>query len=97
MTSRLTLSPRAQLDIDEIWDYSADRWGIDQAETYVRRLGQHMTLIAGQPGLATPCPEIRAGYHRFPCGAHVLFYRVVQGDVEVVRILHSRMDFGRHL
>jgi toxin ParE1/3/4 len=97
MTGRLTLSPRAQLDIDEIWDYTANRWGIDQAETYVRRLGQHMTLIARQPELGNLCPEIRTGYHRFPCEAHILFYRVVEGDVEVVRILHSQMDFVRHL
>lgn len=58
--------------------------GIDQAETYVRRLGQHMALIARQPDLGSPCPEIRADYRRFPCEAHVLFYRVAQSDVEVV-------------
>jgi DNA-binding beta-propeller fold protein YncE len=34
MTGRYVLPPRAQADLDDIWDYSADRWGLDQAETY---------------------------------------------------------------
>jgi toxin ParE1/3/4 len=97
MTDRLTLSPRAQRDISDIWDYTAERWGVDQAEFYVRNLARHMTSIAGNPALGNPCPEVRAGYHRFPCEAHILFYRIVDGDIEIIRILHNRMDFSRHL
>jgi plasmid stabilization system protein ParE len=29
------LSPRAQRDIAEIWDYSASIWGVQQVEVYV--------------------------------------------------------------
>jgi len=28
---RFALSPRAQADLDEIWDYSATRWGVLQS------------------------------------------------------------------
>ena len=31
--TRAALSPRAQADLDEIWDFTAKRWGLDQAET----------------------------------------------------------------
>ena len=41
--------------------------------------------------------EVRAGYHKYRAGSHFLFYRVTSGGVEVVRILHERMDFGWHL
>ena len=34
MTGHFVLTPRARADLDEIWDYTADRWGLDQAETY---------------------------------------------------------------
>lgn len=30
----LGFSPAAQADIEGIWDYSADRWGPDQADRY---------------------------------------------------------------
>jgi hypothetical protein len=39
MTERCNLSPRAALDLDEIWDYTAKRWGVEQAETYASGFG----------------------------------------------------------
>lgn len=32
------LSPRAREDLSEIWDYTARRWGTDQADRYVRQI-----------------------------------------------------------
>lgn len=97
MTGRFTLLPRAQRDLDAIWDYTAKRWGIDQAEAYTVQLGQHVAMVAGTPSLGKGCPEVRAGYYRFPSGSHILFYRLVDGTIEVVRILHERMDYILHL
>ena len=34
--SRYVLSPRARADLDDIWAYTARRWGTDQAEDYIR-------------------------------------------------------------
>ncbi|MFL6605065.1 MAG: type II toxin-antitoxin system ParD family antitoxin [Steroidobacteraceae bacterium] len=31
MTGHFVLTPRAQTDLDEIWDYTADHWGAFQA------------------------------------------------------------------
>ena len=97
MTSRYTLSPRAQGDLDEIWTYTVKRWGVDQAELYIRQIGRHIMAIAAQPTMGRACRDIRAGYYKYPTGSHVLFYRLIAGGIEVVRILHERMDFGRHL
>ena len=91
------LSPRAQADIDEIWDYSADRWGIDQADRYIGKLREAIETIANDPRRGRPCDHLRAGYRRCSVAAHVLFFRVVAGGVEVVRVLHQSMDFERHL
>jgi toxin ParE1/3/4 len=97
MKGQLKLSPLAQYDLSEIWDYTAAQWNSDQAETYIRRLAQTMALIAAEPQLGQPCPHIREGYRRFPCGAHIMFYRLMDPDVEIVRILHKSMDFNRRL
>jgi toxin ParE1/3/4 len=56
MTGRYVLSPRAQLDLDEIWSYTESRWGIDQAEIYTRQLWQHVKIIAAQPTRGRACP-----------------------------------------
>lgn len=97
MTGRYILSARAQRDIDEIWDYTAKRWSIDQAEIYTRQLGQDIEAVAAQPTIGRACPEVRAGYYRYPSGSHVLFYRRIEGGVDIVRILHARMDFAQHI
>jgi toxin ParE1/3/4 len=97
MTGRFVLSPRARADLDEIWDYTTDRWGLDQAETYIRALWQRIEAVAANPAMGQDCSEIRAGYSKIACGSHVLFYRVVAGGIDVVRVLHERMDFDRHI
>jgi toxin ParE1/3/4 len=52
--SGYVLSPRARADLEGIWDYTAERWGVDQAEDCIRLLqraietvprGLHATLV----------------------------------------------------
>ncbi len=97
MTARVVLSPRAQSDLDEIWEYSTDRWGVDQAEKYLRTVWERMQDIATNPAMGEDCSIVRAGYRKIPCGSHVLFYRVIDEGVDIVRVLHERMDYQRHL
>jgi len=97
MTGRYVLSPRAQLDLDDIWNYTESRWGIGQPEKYTRQLWQHIKAIAARPTSGRACPEVRAGYHKYRSGSHFLFCRITSNGVDVVRILHERMDFERHL
>ena len=91
------LSPRAQADIDQIWEYSADRWDIDQANRYIAQIRRAIEVIASDPRRGRSCDEIREGYRRFSAGSHVLFFRIVEGQIDVVRVLHQSMDFGLHL
>lgn len=97
MTGRFILTPRAKADLDEIWDYTMARWGLDQAEAYTRQLWRDIASVAGRPSLGRECSEVRKGYCKYPSGSHVLFYRVIADGIDVVRILHERMDYGRHI
>ncbi len=95
--NRVVFTPRARADLDDIWEYTARRWGIDQAERYLRRIAEAAELIAETPGRGRNCDYVREGYRKYPVGLHVLFYREMSGSVDVVRILHQQMDFDRHL
>jgi len=97
MTARALLSPRAQADLDEIWNHTVQTWGIDQAETYLRQIWQRIERAAENPAVGRACPEIRRGYYKLAGGSHILFYRRIDNGIEVIRILHSRMDASRHL
>jgi toxin ParE1/3/4 len=95
--SRYVLSPAAQADLDDIWDYGEATWGAAQAETYIRSLQQAVETIAADPRRGRDCAEVRAGYFKFAVGVHMLFYQRTVDGVAVMRILHQRMDFDRHL
>lgn len=92
------LSPRAQRDIEDIWDYTADHWNVRQAETYIRQIKLAIETVAAEPKIGRSCSDIRPGYWKYPAGSHVVFFRLTDnGIIDIVRILHSRMDFERHL
>jgi toxin ParE1/3/4 len=61
MTGRFVLSPRAQTDLDDILDYTADRWGLDLAETYTRDIWRRIEEVAARPAMGQDCSDIRAG------------------------------------
>lgn len=98
MNHRYLVSPAAQADLDQIWDYTSDRWGPNQAEQYLREIQRAIERAAANPHIGQACDEVRPGYRKLSAGSHLLFYRIATGDVvDIVRILHQRMDVDRHL
>ncbi|QFS89854.1 Toxin ParE1 [Mycobacterium sp. THAF192] len=95
--NRYLLSPAAQADLEQIWAFSVDRWGRDQAEKYLREIQRGIDRVADNPMIGRVCDEVRSGYRRHPDGSHVLFYRVEGNMIDVVRILHKRMEMDLHL
>ncbi len=95
--TKYRLTPAAQRDLSSIWDHTQQRWGVRQAETYLTEIRAAIERIAEDPRRGRACDEIREGYHRYGIGSHLLFY--IDGDdgVDVIRILHQRMDPTRHL
>lgn len=93
------LSKKAQEDLRKIWDYSVETWSENQAEAYYENLISSFDYIASRPvAVGRSYDEVRIGYRGLHCGRHIVFYRILKtGKVRIVRILHERMDFGRHL
>ncbi len=92
------LTPRARRDLSEIWDYSADQWGAAQADRYIRLIATACGALSTGRAKGRSAEAIRPGYSRQTVGSHVVFYRNRnRGGIEIVRILHQRMDVERHL
>ena len=91
------LTPAAQADLSEIWDYTAKHWGEAQAERYTRDIQATCEALGNGAQVGLSAEDIRAGYRKIGVGSHVLYYREREGTVEIVRILHRRMDVARHL
>jgi toxin ParE1/3/4 len=94
---RCILSPAAQADIDGIWDYTADTWSIEQADRYVALIRRAYETISPDGHEGRPMPEVRKGYRKLAVGSHLIVFRLVDGYVDVIRILHQRMDISARL
>jgi toxin ParE1/3/4 len=94
---RYLLSRLAQIDLDEIWDYTARTWNIDRAELYVSEIRQALHALVDGHLIGRPANEIGAGYRKLRVNSHFIFYRVESETFLVVRVLHQRMDFRSHI
>ena len=95
--SQTILSPKAKVDLSDIWDYTLAEWGVDQAEKYVRELWAAMQAQALDYSTSTDISDIRKGFRKTRSGSHVIFFKLTDDGIDVIRILHQRMDFERHL
>ena len=93
---RARFTPLARADLEEIWRYTFGRWSPDQADRY------HQAIVDAAGELATGAKvgrpvEIRAGYLKYAVGSHVIFYRRTGAGIDVIRVLHRRMDVPSRL
>lgn len=91
------LSPAAERDLEGIWRYTRREWGVEQADRYIDLLSTAFTGLAEAPLSAPACEHIRAGYRRRHVGRHMIYFRMADYGIAIIRILHERADAPRHL
>ncbi|MCK9395820.1 MAG: type II toxin-antitoxin system RelE/ParE family toxin [Methylobacter sp.] len=87
------LTEDAKEDLRCIYRYGVKEFGEAQANLYYDALFRHFEQIADNPYLFQAVDHIRKGYRRSVCGTDSVFYRVVDGTVEIISIL-CRQDFN---
>lgn len=91
-----TLTSQADRDLEEIWDYTDQKWGRTQACAYLTRLEDRMRVLADNPSRGRKRLEVSGMPMSFHEGKHMIFYRPTEDGIEVLRVLHDSMDFSRH-
>jgi len=93
--TRYVLSEEADRDISDIFDFSAQTFGYVQAAEYMLSLEACLLRLVDNPALGRERNEIRAGLRSVALASHVVFYRVDDTSVRVVRVLHGSRDLPR--
>ena len=91
------LSPAAECDLESIWKYARGEWGLEQAERYTDLLTAAFQALAESPKSAPTCDHIRHGYRRRNIERHMIYFRIADYGIAVIRMLHERMDARQHL
>ena len=95
---KFILSRKAIADLEEIWNCTAEQWSEQQAGRYYELLVQACRDAARLPASNPTYEVILPGLHGMHVGKHIIFYRTTTGSaIEVVRILHQRMDLPNRL
>lgn len=91
------LTPAAERDLERIWTHTFRQWGVEQANRYIDILTTTFAELAQSPNTAPACDQIRPGYRRRSVERHMIYFRIMDYGIAIIRLLHGRMDAPRHL
>ncbi len=102
--TRIRIQEAASYRLDDIYRYTRDRWGEQQAERYITGLFEAFEGIKTRKTLSKPIPaEFGIEGYFFRYERHVVYWRRLSNeDIGIVTVLHERMhqmdrfreDFG---
>jgi toxin ParE1/3/4 len=89
---KLVISPAAREDLKVIYQYGCGAWGVRRSSQYLDRLKDQLWGLIDNPELGVKRDELVRGIRSVSVDSHVLFYRIKNRRLEVIRVLHARQD-----
>jgi toxin ParE1/3/4 len=92
------ISEKALEDINNIWIYTAENWSVEQADRYYNLIIDEIEYIVHNLDMARDFGKIRKLYSYSKVKSHLIFFKKNKAnEIEVVRVLHERMDIENRL
>jgi toxin ParE1/3/4 len=91
------ISKKAISDLEEIWLFTVEKWSVAQADRYYNLIFDEINFICQNSDSEKSMEHIRKGYRASKVKSHLIFYRILNNTIEVIRILHERMDIENRL
>jgi len=96
--AKVILRQKAIDDLSDIWDYTMYKWSENQADIYYSTIKFACKEIGTNLDIGKQYYGISANLFGFKSGKHIIFYHMISEDeIEVIRILHERMDLKNRL
>ncbi|PWC15468.1 plasmid stabilization protein [Brenneria roseae subsp. roseae] len=102
--ANVRIQEAASYRLDEIYRYTRERWGTEQADRYITGMFQAFAKIDTHEVVSRPVPaEFGVEGFSFRYERHVIYWRrLSNGDIGIVTVLHEQMhqidrfreDFG---
>jgi toxin ParE1/3/4 len=93
----LDFTPAALSDLQSIRTYTLQTWGARQEQLYLDSLWAKFETIVAEPAKCRTRNDLFPGCQIAAQGRHVILFRIHGNTLQIVRILHSSMDFRRHI
>ena len=95
--TRIEITGDAEQDLIDIYLHGIEHFGLNQAERYSEILHARIDIIAENPSFGSDYGFVRDGLRRYESVSHAIYFQRIAKGVRALRILHGRMDPGRHL
>ncbi len=96
--STCIISEKALEDINKIWIYTAENWSVEQADRYYNSILDEVEYISQNFEMALDFGKIRKTYRFSKVKSHLVFFKKNKyNEIEVIRVLHERMDLKNRL
>ena len=92
----LRLTRKAETDLDDNFDYIADD-NPEAAEHLIYRITDLFESLVAYPEMGRTFDELIPGIRCVPVGNYVIFYRFLQNDVVILRVIHAARDITSDL
>jgi len=91
----IELTPKAEEDLEAIWDYSFKQFGVVQADEYIGRIAAVFDVLAMHE-IGTQRAELGEDIFSLPVEQHMLYFVSSHSVVTIIRILSQSQDSARH-
>jgi toxin ParE1/3/4 len=93
------ISLEAEKDLEKIWLYTFENWSLEQADRYFFLIMNEIEYLTLNPKNGKNFNKIRKGYFQSQIKSHFIYYKInlKTKQVEIIRILHQRMDIESRL
>ncbi len=96
--AKVILRQKAIDDLNNIWDYTFEKWSEKQADKYYATIKIACNGIGENPNVGKEYDGINRNLLGLKSGKNIIFYQVISNDsIEVIRILHERMDLKNRI
>jgi toxin ParE1/3/4 len=72
-----------------------EHWGPKQEKAYLDRMWNRFREIQSRPGTFRARPDLFPGCQIATEGKHVILFRIQGKSLQIVRVLHTAMDYKR--
>jgi toxin ParE1/3/4 len=94
---RLVLTEIARSDLESIRRYSERTWGAERTVSYMAALRETLKRLRSGQIAWRKRDDLRPDLKMATSGRHRVFFEDDDSRVLVIRVLHDRMDYRRHL
>ena len=91
------LSKEAEQDVAALYRFGTLNFGLDASTRYAEGLRGRFHFLSQFPRAARERHDVRPPVRIFVYHSHLVAYRIEDGDVFVVRVLHHSMDWRTEL